>query len=344
MPKPAIGLNRFNWRSPHSFADDVARAEALGWGWALIPASSMKLQDPYVNLAFAAQKTERIGLGVLLDNPIVRHPGVLASSMATVERMARGRTLLTLGVGDTAVRLVGARPARVARLEKATQQVRDLMTGEPVEMGAARPARLEFAARSPVWIAAGGPRTLRMAGRVADGVFIRVGTHPVNLRNAYAEVCAGAGEVGRDASEVKIGLIFHTVLEENADKAALIARSMAAGYYEYSPMLFDAPGFEWNGPDCEELKKQVWPDFHHHPRLEESGKLVEFLSDDVAASFSAHGDADAITEQLNAAINCGVPCDILVPHPMPTPHPDGPRPDYMERFANEVLPRLDVRG
>ena len=92
------------------------------------------------------------------------------------------------------------------------------------------------------------------------------------------------------------------------------------------------------------MKKQVWPDFHHHPRLEESGKLVEFLSDDVAASFSAHGDADAITEQLNAAINCGVPCDILVPHPMPTPHPDGPRPDYMERFANEVLPRLDVRG
>ena len=38
---------------------------------------------------------------------------------------------------------------------------------------------------------------------------------------------------------------------------------------------------------------------YHHPRLEESA-LVEFPSDDVAASFSAHGDA--ITEQLNAAI------------------------------------------
>ena len=85
MSTPALGLNRFDWRSPDTFATDVARAEALGWGWALIPASSMLIQDPYVNLAFAAQKTSNIGLGVLLDNPIVRHPAVLASAMATIE-------------------------------------------------------------------------------------------------------------------------------------------------------------------------------------------------------------------------------------------------------------------
>lgn len=186
------------------------------------------------------------------------------------------------------------------------------------------------------------PRTLRMAGRVADGVFIRVGTHEANLKAAYDEVCAGAAEVGRDPSTIKIGLIFHVVLDDDTDRAALMARSMAAGYYEYSPMLFTNAGFEWNGPPCEELKKQVWPDFHHHSRLEESGRVVEFLPDEVANAFCAHGNAADVARQLSAALSQGVPCDILVPHPMPAPRRDGPRPDYMERFAKEVMPLVNA--
>ncbi len=340
MSTPALGLNRFDWRSPMTFATDVARAEGLGWGWALIPASSMMIGDPYVHLAFAAQQTERIGLGVLLDNPIVRHPAVLASSIATVAGLAPERTQLTLGVGDTAVRLIGEKPARVATLEKATQTIQTLLRGERVDFGAPRTARLRHAQPVPVWIAAGGPRTLRMAGRVADGVFIRVGLHQANLQASYAQVCAGAEEAGRDPDSIKIGLIFHVVLDDDAERAALMARSMAAGYYEYSPMLFDNAGFEWNGPDCEELKKQVWPDFHHHPDLEQSGRVVQFLPDEVADAFCAHGSATDVARQLSAALAQGVPCDILVPHPLPTPRHDAPRPDYMERFANEVMPRI----
>ena len=343
MSGVALGLNRLDWCSPRRFAADAKRAEDLGWDWALIPASSLRLRDPYVNLAFAAEATSRIGLGVLLDNPVVRHPAVLASSMATVAELAPARTLLCLGVGDTAVRLVGARPARVAELEADTVLVRRLLAGEAVDVGAQRPAQLPFARPVPVWIAAGGPKTLRMAGRVADGVFIRVGLHPANLRRAYEEVCRGAREAGRNPAQVHIGLIFHVVLEEEPRRAALIARSMAAGYYEYSPMLFDAPGFRWNGTPLHELKHRVWPDFHHHDDLEASGRLVEFLPDEVADAFAAHGTAPQVAAQLGAALEAGVPCDILVAHPMPTPVPGGPRPDYMERFAAEVMPALRAR-
>ena len=342
MPAPKIGLNRFDWRSPQTFAADVARAEELGWGWALIPASSMKIQDPYVNLSFAAAATKTIGLGVLLDNPVVRHPAVLASSIATVERMAPSRTLLTLGAGDTAVRLVGAKPAKVATLEAAAKLTKELMSGAPIEVGTAHPARMEYPATSPVWIAAGGPKTLRMAGRVADGVFLRVGTHPANLRHAYDQVLDGITEAGRKPEDVKIGLIFHVILDDDTDRASLMARSMAAGYYEYSPMLFDIAGLDWNGPPCEELKQQVWPDFHHHPDLEQSGRVVDFLSQDAADAFAIHGGVDAIAAQLIQALSHDVPCDILVPHPMPTPRWDAPHPDYMERFAREVLPQLEA--
>jgi 5,10-methylenetetrahydromethanopterin reductase len=337
---PAFGLNRFNYSSPQAFAADARRAEELGWDYAFIPSSPLLLQDPYVNLAFAATQTTRIGLGPLIETPVMRSPAVLASSIATIEGLAPGRALLALGVGDTAVRLMGKRPSRVAELEQATTMARALLAGDKVEVGAARPAALRHARPVPVWIAAGGPRTLRMAGRVADGVFIRVGRHPANVRAAIDAVHAGAAEAGRDPAEIKICLILHTILDDDLERAGLIARSMAAGYFEYSPMLFDPPGFTWDGPDVEELKKQVWPDFHHASDLEASGRVVSFLSDEIADAFALYGTPQMIAEQLADVLSLGHRIDMIIPHPMPTPAPGGPKPDFIERIPTELFPIL----
>src|SRR6185369_1093320 len=122
--------------------------------------------------------------------------------------LAPGRTLLGWGIGDTAVRLAGLKPARVADLEASTRLMRRLLDGEAVEVGALRPARLPHHRPVPIWIAAGGPRTLRMAGRVADGVFIRVGTHRANIERTVEAVRAGARDAGRDPASVKIGAVF----------------------------------------------------------------------------------------------------------------------------------------
>jgi 5,10-methylenetetrahydromethanopterin reductase len=293
-----------------------------------------------VYLAFAAVQTERIGLGPLIENPVMRHPSVIASSIATIAALAPARTLLGYGVGDTAVRLMGKRPATVAELEAATILTRRLLAGEAIEVNAARPARLQHARPVPVWIAAGGPRTLRMAGRVADGVFIRVGRHEANLRAAIEAVRTGAMEAGRSPDTVKIGVILHTILTDDLDRAALLSRSMAAGYYEYSPMLFDPPHFRWDGPPVEELKQQVWPDFHHTEDLEASGRLVSFLPDEVADAFAAYGTPSMIASQLCGVLRQGFPIEMIIPHPVPTPPPGGARPDYIERFASEVIPAL----
>ncbi len=124
------------------------------------------------------------------------------------------------------------------------------------------------------------------------------------------------------------------------ERAALISRSMAAGFYEYSPSLFDPPGFAWDGPDIHELKKQVWPDFHHASDLEASGKVVSFLSDEIADSFSLFGTPDMIAEQLHRVLGYGHKIDMLIPHPMPTPMPNWSDPQYIERIPQEVIPKL----
>jgi 5,10-methylenetetrahydromethanopterin reductase len=344
---PRFGLNRFDSRSVAAFAADARRAEALGWDAVLQPDSQLRRRDTYVMLAAAAQATERVVLGPLLANPVNRHPTVTAGSIATIDELAPGRTLLGWGVGDTAVRLAGLRPARVKELEDGTRLMRALLAGQEVEVGAARPARLPHHRPVPVWIAAGGPRTLRMAGAVADGVFIRVGTHRANVTRTVEAIHAGAAEAGRDPSAVRVGAIFHTVLVDDPRRALLMGKSMAAGYYEYSPALFEAPGFTWAGADPEALthERQVWPDFHHAADLEASGRVVDFLPAEVADAFCLRGGPAEIVEQLLAVLGAApVAFDHVVLHPIPDPKfPVDPERDYTARVAREILPHVRAR-
>lgn len=347
---PEFGLNRFDWTSTEAFVADIQRAEEVGFGYALIPWNPLSRRDPYMELAIAAGRTSRIKLGLLLDNPVLHHPAVSASSIATLDELSGGRAILTYGIGDTAVRWLGLRPARMAELEEATVLARRLLAGEAVDVGAVRPAKLLHARSVPIWIAAGGPKTIEMAGRVADGVFLRVGRHPQNLRTAIERVHAGARAAGRDPSEIGIGLIFHTVMSDDPAEIGATARSLAAGYYEYSPALFEIPGLPWDGPPVEELKKQVYPDFHHAPDLVESGNLVSFLDEETADSFALFGSAEEIAGQIREAVAIAGRVDIVVPHPVPMPVPGAPvaralptslaGADYKTWFAAEVMPRL----
>lgn len=334
----AFGLNRLDVRSPALFAASARHLEALGWNYGFIPSSPLLVQDPYVLLARALEATDGIVLGPLIENPVMRHPAVIAGSIATVDRLAPGRTLLGLGVGDSAVRLMGKRPATVATLERAIETIRALNRGEALSVGAARPARLNHAAPVPVWVAAQGPKTLRMAGRVADGAFIRVGVHPENLRLAVEAVRAGEREAGRPAGEVRIGCVFHTVYGDDSAATQRIGRAVAAGYYEYSPALFANIGLRWEGEPVHMLKHRVWPDFHHARDMNAAGELVGFLPDAAVDAFALHGPFAAIREQLQAILGGGLPIELVVPHPVPTPAPGGF--DYARAFAEQVIAKL----
>jgi 5,10-methylenetetrahydromethanopterin reductase len=352
MSRPAFGLNRHDWSTPTAFAADVARAEALGWDWAFMPVNPLSIWDPYVMLALAARATTRIGLGTLLENAVLDNPASIANGIASVDAVAGGsRTMLGLGVGDTAVRFQNRQPAKVAELEAVATLVRRYLAGGEVDLGAPQPAVLRSARSVPVWIAAGGPRTLRMAGAAADGVFLRVGRHPDNLRHAVTQVHEGAAQAGRDPEGIGIGLIFHTVVSDDAGEIHATARVMAAGFYEYSPRLFDIPGLPWDGPHPDELKAELGiGDFHHAPDPVAAGRRLDFLGDEVADAFALFGSAADIAAQVDAVLGLGFRVDVIVTHPVPTPVPHEPvrrrvpdalaGADYTEWFVGEVLPMV----
>lgn len=329
-----FAINRLNSRSPETFATTAARAEALGWDIGLKPSNPFYSPDPYICLAMAALQTNRMELGILLDNPVMRHPSVLASSITTVANMAPGRVHLGLGSGDTAVRMNGLTPASVNLMEETLRTVKTLLSGNELETGWLRPVQLAHHTDVPVWVAAQGPRMLRLAGALADGVYLRVGTRAENILASWELVAEGAKQAGRNPDEIKLGLIFHTAFSENADEARIIAKSMAAGYFEYSPVLFRRLNISWEGPDVNELRKEVPPDFHHHPDLIKSGKLVEFLPDEAADAFALHGDWDQIGDQLRGVLNLGLAVDRVLPHPV---LPRNQWAEFLEGCATQLI-------
>ena len=228
------------------------------------------------------------------------------------------------------MRLAGLRPARVKELEAGTRLMRALLDGESVDVGAEQPARLPHHRPVPIWIAAGGPRTLRMAGSGRRSVHPRGNAPGEHLDGGGSD--PGGGRGGRTRSgAVRLGAVFHTVLVDEPGLALTMAKSMAAGYYEYSPTLFDPPRLEWTGPSPETLKRdrQVFPDFHHAPDLAASGRAVDFLPTSAADAFSLRGGPAEVADQLIDVLRrAPAEFDYVVLHPIPNP----PSPDDLEAW------------
>src|SRR5262249_8564630 len=133
------------------------------------------------------------------------------------------------------LRRAEARPHAGTRGEPAPDAGPPGWTGGRGRRGAAGLASAPSAAgeRRLGWGAARGPRALRMAGGVADGVFIRAGPHRANIARSVDATRAGALAAGRDPSSVRIAAVFHTVFVDDPARALLMGKPMAAGYYEY---------------------------------------------------------------------------------------------------------------
>src|SRR5262245_18164727 len=91
-------------------------AEELGYDGIWIADSQSVFRDGYLALAASALQTSRMVLATGVTNPVTRHPATIAGAVATLDELSGGRAVLGIGVGESAVRTVGLRPARLARL------------------------------------------------------------------------------------------------------------------------------------------------------------------------------------------------------------------------------------
>jgi 5,10-methylenetetrahydromethanopterin reductase len=226
--QPRLRGTAFALRDPFpwpSFAGLVRQGEALGYAAVFLP--EVGGRDTLVALGALAGETEDLRLGTGIIPLSSRTPLLTAMAAATVHERSLGRLVLGLGTG-------AAVPGALDRLRELVGTLRRLLAGAPAEIGG-RSVRLSMVPddRVPIWISALGPRAMRLAGEVADGVVLNWCT-PERVRAAKAELREGAERAGRDPADVTVAVYVRAGLGAS-DEESMGALQAAAGEYASYP-------------------------------------------------------------------------------------------------------------
>lgn len=211
--------------------------------------------DPLVLLSAIAARTSTLKLGTAIYHIYGRSAVTLGMQAATLQDLSGGRLLLGLGVANKTIASwhngVFNRPLRRAR--EFIDIVKMTAAGERVEYEGEiyntgkrfqlswKPDHPQF----PIYLAALGPQMTRLTGKIADGVFINMGT-PETIKEIAGRVREGAIEAGRDPNMIEIIAKVRCSLHPDRTVARDTLRQGLAFYNiadHYKDMLIGA-GFE----------------------------------------------------------------------------------------------------
>jgi len=303
----------------------VVHAENLGYDFCWVTDSQMIRSNPWAVLALAAQATRTIRLGTGVAVPGLRLAPVAANGIATINRLAPGRTFMGIGTGNTAMRAMGQRPTGIRAFGDYIRTVRALLRGEEVDYtlnGLTHPIRfqntelryLDLDADIPIHVAGFGPRAQALAGELGDGLITgipRGGKIPWALGN----VQRGAEKAGRKLDGFfACALVNLLMLEpgESLDSERAIAE---CGSAIMANVHFLVDWVKETGGDPPDYVKPIWNDymaFHAereaataHQKLHESHysfldpEEARFISPEMIRNFCIAGQPEEIVEQLH---------------------------------------------
>jgi alkanesulfonate monooxygenase SsuD/methylene tetrahydromethanopterin reductase-like flavin-dependent oxidoreductase (luciferase family) len=220
---PRVGIVFRPQLPPERLRGFVAAAEAGGlddvWLWEDCFGEG-GLTTAAVTLAMSGSL--RVGLG-LMPAPL-RNPALAAMEVATLARLFPGRLIPAAGHGVLPwMDQVGARAGSpMTLLREWASATRSLLNGRTVTVSG-KYVRLDRVALDwppsavpPLLIGARGPKTLALAGEIADGLVLDAGISPAGVRRAVATAAAarphevvvyvlcGAGPGGRERVEAEL--------------------------------------------------------------------------------------------------------------------------------------------
>ncbi|WP_162529769.1 LLM class flavin-dependent oxidoreductase [Nocardioides caldifontis] len=296
---------------PEIFEGMVDEIEGSGFDELWLTDSSLHARYVYVHLTLAARRTSRIQLGTAVTNPVSRHPAVTATAFATVNELAQGRAVCGIGAGDRPLLSLGLKPAKLARLEGAIEAIRALWTGEHVDFKGEGFSLVDAHMREPgpttmpIYMSASGPKTLELAGRVADGVILLAGLHPEGLQWALDHIDRGVEIAGRSARP-KITVFAYGAIDEDTDAALDAGRTIAAWFPQTAPVYCEMAGLS------SELIQKV-RSMYQGGEFQEAAEAAKLLPEDFVHRMALAGDLDRAREHLGNMRELGVDCVSVFP-------------------------------
>ena len=302
----------------------ITRAENLGYDFCSVSDTQMIRSNPWAVLALAARQTRTIRLGTGVAVAGLRLAPVTANAIATINRIAPGRTFLGIGTGNTAMRAMGQAPMGVKAFGEYIRVVQGLLKGDEVEYtlnGVTHPIQfqnqefkyIDVENHIPVHVGGFGPRAQALAGEIGDGLITgipRGGTIPQAIKN----VQKGAKKSGRSLNSFETFGLVNILMLKPKEKLTDESVITQCGSAIMANIHFVVDWVKETGNPPPEYILPFWDeyiDFHKkrdaeraHMKLHQSHysyldpEEARFITPDIIKAFTIAGQPDEMVEQL----------------------------------------------
>lgn len=279
-------------------------------------------------------RNEKMEFGTCVTNPVTRDPLVVTSAFATLNRITGGRMICGIGRGDSSVRAIKRRPANLDRVEEAVNIIRTVGSGQPTELDGAT-VHMEWAeGRIPIYVAGYGPKALRLAGRVGDGVIFQV-ADPFFIEWGMQFVREGAEEAGRDPDDIVIHCAAATYVSEDRDDArnrvrwfpALIANHIVDVLRHHDPGVMPSYITEY---------VEARPEYDYYEHGQPGADHSKYVPDEICDKFCVIGSAEECSEKVRELASIGVSEFNIYPIPELE--------EIIGIYGREIVPQVRATG
>ena len=339
---------------PHSGndLDSVVRlaqtAEACDFETVYIGDSQMIWNDVWVALGACAVSTTRVRLGTGVTNMVTRHPAVTANAAMSLNMLSKGRAVLGVGAGDSAVRTAGLSPAHLPQIRKRIEFMRALLKGQEVDAmewgidseedtwGSESKIRIVGAEQwgeLPIQLACMGPKSVRTAGELCDGVIVdgHMGGNAEGVLKTVESAKEGAQSTSKDAASLRYIAAIDAAIDDDRLKALDKVRPTAARNIANKPWLPDTLGVEHA-----EVVKEVTESYKFYQHLDLTAKHKEIIPDEVAMKCCIAGTPEDCIAKAKELKEAGInEISLFI-----TSQDEEGSHKVLKRFAEEVFPHI----
>lgn len=327
---PRFGVALQGVDPPAEFLSLVRDIEDWGFDQLWLTDSSLHARYVYAYLALAANQTRRISIGTSVTNPLTRHPAISAMAIATIDEISGGRAILGIGAGDRPLNALGLEPASITTLRDSVHIARRLFRGEEVTFSSdgirLNAAQFHVSSRENIriFVGASGPKTLQLAGEIADGVIVLAGLFPEGIEYALGHIRKGSARAERPEPEVA-GFMYGS-LRNDPQIAIEEARPIAAWFCQTAPRYCRLAGM----PDeiCESVRGS-----YRGGEFQEALHAAQRIPDHMVKKVALAGTPEEGRRKVQMLLDAGIRSIVLFPL-------GSDRRSVIRAFAESIIPHF----
>ena len=277
-------------------------------------------RDAFTVLTMMACHTTTIRLATGIIPVFSRTPGLIAQSIASLDRISKGRAILGLGTsGRLVIEQWHGIPYRkpVTRTREYMEIIRSVLYGRPAEYDGEffRLSRFRLGVQPvqrhiPMYVASLGPRNLALTAELADG-WLPIWVDRRRLPEMIGQMAEAALPAGRELYTITVAPQIICYVTENAEELAETEKRVRGhmAYYiggmgEYYYNLFSRSGFQAEA----DAVREAWS-------AGDRGKAAATIPDELLENITVIGDAATCLSRMRQVRRAGADMPVVAfPH------------------------------